>query len=160
MRTIPGLILTIVLAAPLGWAETRSPAEQELVKLENDWSQAAMKRDGAALKQFYADEYVFTDSDGTTSAKTQEIANLSTGAFRLTAYKFEDMKVRVYGEVAVVTGRNTITGFWEDIKRDISGPYRFTDIFVKRNGRWQCVTSQSSRVVEKEKQERETGASN
>jgi ketosteroid isomerase-like protein len=59
------------------------------------------------------------------------------------------MKVRVYGDVAVVTGRNTIKGVWEDIKRDISGPYRFTDVFVRRNGSWQCVTSQSSRVTEK-----------
>ena len=61
-------------------------------------------------------------------------------------FKFDDMKVHVYGNVAVVTGRNTIKGVWEDIEHDISGPYRFTDVFVKRDGRWQCVASQSSRI--------------
>jgi ketosteroid isomerase-like protein len=55
----------------------------------------------------------------------------------------------VYGEVAVVTGKNTIKGTWEDIERDISGPYRFTDVFVRRDGRWQCVASQASRIAGK-----------
>lgn len=59
------------------------------------------------------------------------------------------MKVRLYGDVAVVTGRNTIKATWEDIQRDISGPYRFTDVFVKRGGHWQCIASQASRVKEK-----------
>lgn len=65
----------------------------------------------------------------------------------VTAFKFSDMKVHVYGDVAVVTGQNTIKGTWEDIPRNISGPYRFTDVFVKRAGRWQCVASQSSRIT-------------
>ena len=122
---------------------------QDLQKLENDWSQASMRRDAAALRGFYADEYQFTDADGVVTGKAKELDNLTNGAFRLTAYKFDDLKVRAYGDVAVVTGQNTIKGVWEDIHRDISGPYRFTDVFVKRDGRWQCVASQSSRITEK-----------
>ena len=152
MKTVAGITLAVVLAASAvaaGAGQVPAGPEQALVTLENDWSQASIKRDGAKLQQFYADEYVFTDADGMTSTKAKEIANLTSGAFRLTAYKFEDVKVRVYGEVAVVTGRNNIKGTWEDIERDISGPYRFTDVFVRRNGRWQCVASQSSRITEK-----------
>jgi ketosteroid isomerase-like protein len=149
MKTFCGMAVAVALMGTLAAAQTPANSEQELVKVENDWSQASMKRDGAALQRFYADDYQFTDADGVTSTKAKEITNLTSGAFRLTAYKFEDMKVRVYGDVAVVTGRNTIKGVWEDIKRDISGPYRFTDVFVRRNGSWQCVTSQSSRVTEK-----------
>ena len=150
MKILTGFMLMMALAAPRGWA-AQAPAstERELTKLENDWSQAAVKRDGAALQRFYADEYIFTDENGVVSGKTKEIADISTGMFRLTSYKFEDMKVHVYGDVAVVTGRNTIKGTWEDIKRDISGPYRFTDVFVKRNGQWQCVASQSSQITGK-----------
>ena len=81
-----------------------------------------MKRESAALQRFYADEYIFTDADGVITDKSNEIKNLSSGAFRLASYKFDDMKLHVYGDVAVVMGRNTIKGSWEDIKRDISGP--------------------------------------
>ena len=149
MKTFYGMAVAVALMVAPAAAQTPVNPEQELIKLESDWSQASIKRDGASLQQFYSDEYLFTDADGVTSTKSKEIANLTSGMFRLTAYKFEDVKVHVYGDVAVVTGRNTIKGVWEDIKRDVSGPYRFTDVFVRRNGRWQCVASQSSRVTEK-----------
>jgi ketosteroid isomerase-like protein len=150
MKILSVVILMVVSVAPRSWAQAPKPSEQELIALENDWSQAAVKRDGTALQRFYADEYIFTDENGVVSNKTKEILNLTNGIFRLTSYKFEDVKVRVYGDVAVVTGQNTIKGIWEDVKRDISGPYRFTDVFVRRNGRWQCVASQSSAVAARE----------
>ena len=150
MKILTGLMLMMTVMAPRSWAaQAPAPSGQELIALENDWSQAAVKRDRTALQRFYADEYVFTDENGFVSNKAKEIENISSGVFRLTSYKFEDMKVHLYGDMAVVTGRNTIKGTWEDIKRDVSGPYRFTDVFVKRSGRWQCVASQSSAVTEK-----------
>jgi ketosteroid isomerase-like protein len=149
MKTLSAFILmTLALALPRGWAQT-PPAgpEQALIALETSWSQAAITRDAAALGRFYADEFIFTNEDGATSNKAKEITNITSGMFRLTAFKFNDLKVHVYGDVAVVTGENDIKGTWEDINKDISGPYRFTDVFVKRNARWQCVASQSSRIT-------------
>ena len=149
MKALSGLALVLALTAWSSAAQTPTSAEQELLKLENDWSHASMKRDSAGLQRFYADEYVFTDADGVMTDKSRELKNLTSGTFRLTSYKFDDTTVHVYGDVAVVTGRNTIKGAWEDLKRDVSGPYRFTDVFVRRGGRWQCVASQSSRITEK-----------
>lgn len=149
MKILYSLAVMLALAVPQGQAQTRSPAAQELIKLENAWSQAAVNRDGAALRHFYAQEYIFTDADGAVTTRDEELKNITGGVFKLTDFKFENMEVRVYDNVAVVTGRNTIHGVWEDITRDVSGPYRFTDVFVKRGGRWLCVASQSSRVVEK-----------
>ena len=133
-------------AALAGCAETRALPEQELATLEDEWSRATVRRDGAALAPFYADEYIFTDPDGVVSDKTQEITEITSGTLNLTSYEFEDLQVHVYGEVAVVTGGNTITGVWEDLQRDMNGTYRFTDVFVRRDGRWQCVASQASRL--------------
>jgi len=145
-----GIVAALMLAL-VAWPRAQAPSgvERELIAIENNWSQASLKRDAAALPQFYADEYIFTDADGVVTNKTQEIANITGGSFRLAAYKFDHLAVHVYGDVAVVTGQNTIKGSWQDIGRDISGPYRFTDVFVKRNGRWLCVASQASRVTEK-----------
>jgi ketosteroid isomerase-like protein len=148
MKTLLGLALVLALAALPNAAPAPRGSEQELLNLENQWSHAVMSRDAATLARFYADEYMFTDPDGIVSDKAKETKNITSGTFRLTSYKFDDMKARVYGEVAVVTGRNTIKGVWNDIHRDISGPYRFTDVFVRRDGRWQCVASQSSRISE------------
>jgi ketosteroid isomerase-like protein len=149
MKKIHGLAAILALTAAASLAQTPVAPEQALIKLENEWSQASIKRDGAALQRFYADEYLSTNAEGVVSDKATELKNLTTGVFLLTAYKFEDMKVHVYGDTAVVTGRNTIKGRWEDLGRDVSGPYRFTDVFVRRDGRWQCVASQSSRMSEK-----------
>ena len=87
MKLLCGLALVTALAVPHVQAQTPG-SEQELIKVENDWSQAAVKGDSAALLQFYADEYIFTDEDGTISNKAKEIGDISSGSFRLTSYRF------------------------------------------------------------------------
>jgi ketosteroid isomerase-like protein len=147
MKTLASFLLVAVMASPAAWAQTPAGPEQELLAVETAWSQATIKRDPGTLNRFYADEYIFTNEHGVASNKAKEITDITSGAFRLTAFSFSDVKVRLYGDVAVVTGQNTIAGKWEDIAKDISGPYRFTDVFVRRGGRWQCVASQSSRIT-------------
>jgi uncharacterized protein (TIGR02246 family) len=140
--------LAVVMTALVGGtAMALSPAEQELVAVENAWAAAAVKADGAALEKIYADEYLFTDEEGLVWNKSQDIANVTTGVYKPTSYKFDDMKVRIYGDTAVVTGRNMVQATYKG--KDISGPYRFTDVFVKRDGRWQCVATQAGRVSKK-----------
>jgi ketosteroid isomerase-like protein len=53
--------------------------------------------------------------------------------------------VRVIGDVAVVTARNTIKGTY--MGKDVSGAYRGTDVFVKRGGRWRVLTTQATAVA-------------
>jgi len=115
------------------WAQTSSAPEQELLKLENNWSEATLKGDATALQRLYADEYLFTDSEGVTWNKPQDIASVSSGDWKASSFKLEDMKVHVYGNAAVVTGHNTLKATFKG--KDISGQYRFTDVFVKRAGR-------------------------
>src|SRR5437773_6288883 len=108
MKILYGLAIMLAMVVPQSQAQTRTVGEQELINLENAWSQAAVNRDSAALQHFYAKEYIFTDADGAVTTKDQELANITGGVFKLTAYNFEDMNVHVYGNFAVVTGRNTI----------------------------------------------------
>jgi ketosteroid isomerase-like protein len=148
MKYIRAVVLIgILVALSQSWAQTPSASEQELMKVENDWSEAVLKRDTATLQRLYADEYLFTDPEGVTWNKSQDIASITSGAYKLASYKLEDMKAHVYGDVAVVTGRNTMKGTFQG--KDMSGQYRFTDVFVKRGGRWQCVATQSTLVAKK-----------
>ena len=144
MKYIWSLAL-IGLIAPLGWAQTSGTAEKELITVENAWKQAVVNRDAASLQRLYADEYLSTDQEGMVWDKAQDIAIDTTGNSRLASYNLDGLKVQFYGDVAVVTGRNISKGTLFD--HAAKGQSRFTDVFVKRDGRWQCVTSQVTPIT-------------
>ena len=128
-------------------AQTPSAVEQDLVKLENDWSTAWQKKDAAFLQKLFADEYLSTDQDGATFTKAQDLANVASASTSMTSFVLSDLKVHVYGDAAMVTGLNTTKATF--LGKDTSGAYRFTDVFVKRDGRWQVVATHASRVAKK-----------
>jgi ketosteroid isomerase-like protein len=140
-----GLMSIALLVVPASRAQTSKAAEQELVKVEDDWKKAVIDRDTAALQRLHADEYIATDQEGAVWNKAEDIDIDSKGASRVTSYKLEDVKVRLYGDVAVVTGRNASKGTL--LGNPVSGKVRFTDVFVKRDDRWQCVASQATRIA-------------
>jgi ketosteroid isomerase-like protein len=121
--------------------------EQELIKLENEWNDAMVRRDVAFLDGILADNWTGTDQDGTFLSKAQFLASLKSGEDVISSEVADEMKVRVYGDTAVVTGRNTFKGKLKG--KDTSGQERWTDVFVKRTGLWQCVASHWSRIAAK-----------
>ena len=124
-----------------------SAVEQVLMKLENDWNDASVKRDVTLLGRLLADDYIFTDPDGVMWTKAQAQEMLKSGEDVVTSAVATDMKVRVYGNAAIVTGHNTVK---EQLKgKDISGTYAYTDTWVKRPGSWECVATHSSRLAQK-----------
>jgi len=141
--SLVALLALVALAPPL--ARAQAPAEKELMDVENHWAEATVKGDVQALERLYADEYLAIDPAGATFTKAQDIANVKSGNFKLATFKLDELKVRLHGEVAVVTGRNTIKATY--MGKDISGAYRFTDVFVKRGGRWQVLTTQGTLVA-------------
>ena len=123
------------------------PVEQALIKLENDWNDATVKRDVVVLGTVLADDYIFTDPEGVMFTKAQELAMLKSGEDVVTSAVSTDMKVRVYGNAAVVTGHYAAK---EQLKgKDISGTYAYTDTWVKRPGSWVCVATHASRLAQK-----------
>jgi ketosteroid isomerase-like protein len=127
-------------------AETAS-VEQELITLEKGWNDSWVKRDPAFLDRILADDYIGTRSDGSVFSKTQEIADMKSNESVVAYITSDDFMVRVYGDVAVVTFRFTTKE--QNKGKDISGQYRTTDTWVKRAGRWQCVASHGSEIVQK-----------
>lgn len=131
--------------------------EQELMQLERDWSAAYLKHDARAIDQILADDFVGIDGRGIITNKAQEIEEAKTpdlGApspvFIVLDETVTDMKVRPYGNVAVVNGRTI-----EKIKskeKESTIEYRRTTVWVKREGRWQCVSFHGSRILMPTKQ--------
>jgi ketosteroid isomerase-like protein len=118
--------------------------EDTLFQVERDWGNALLKADVAAWSRFLGDDWVLTYSDGSLVTKPLALADLKEGALRIESFRLDDMKVRVYGDTAVVTGQITEKSKFRD--KDTSGVRRFTDVFVKRDGRWQAVASHESDV--------------
>lgn len=126
-------------------ANQQGKVEQELIKLEHEWADAVVRGDIAVLDRIEADDLIVTDPDGKVSNKAQGLADIKSGAFKVESIKLDDMKVQAYWDTAVVTGRTTMKGQYNS--RDSSGQYRWTDVFVKRQGRWQVVATHASQIV-------------
>jgi uncharacterized protein (TIGR02246 family) len=117
-------------------------------RLENEWNNATFKKDAKALDLLYAKEYTYTDPTGKVYNRQQDISEVTTGNYKPQALAvLSDIKVNSYGNVAVVKGLNTSKATLNG--KDISGTYRFVDVFVMRDGRWQCVSTQSSMLPKK-----------
>jgi ketosteroid isomerase-like protein len=141
------LVLAVAVQAQTS-AQTKSGGvEQELMKLENEWADAWVKMDVAFFDRIEADDYMYTACEGSVWTKAQDLALLKSGENVITSWVLADMKVRVYGDAAVVTGRVTIKEMYKG--KDLSRQERWTDTWVKRGGSWQCVAGHSSEIAQK-----------
>ena len=123
-------------------------AEQEVRQTIEKYRTALLQRDAATLEQIWADDYTFTNGAGEMVSKTQRLANLKSGATSLGSIsEDEDIKVRVYGKVAVATSRVTIKGQYSG--KQASGQYRSMNVWVKGPAGWQLIANQLTPVTAK-----------
>jgi ketosteroid isomerase-like protein len=153
MKGIFAAVVLVLAVSCQAFAQAKPTApsasvQNELIKLENDWNNALVKRDMAALNRVMADDWTFIDpDDGTIMTKAQALASIKSGEDVYTSAVGDEWKVRVYGDAAVVLGR--LTGKEQYKGKDVSGQYRFTDTWIMRAGRWQCVATASARITKK-----------
>lgn len=120
--------------------------EQALMQLERDWGAAMGKNDYAAMRRIMAPEWTMTGPDGSRSTFDASMRDLQSGDLRFESMEPSDFDVKVYGDTAVVTGQSKDKGTYKG--QDISGTYRFTDVFVKRDGKWVAVSTHVTRVAD------------
>ena len=120
--------------------------EKELIKLENEWAEAWVKRDVEAYARLLADDYISTNSYGDMKTKAQSIAWLKSNENTISLIP-HDFRVRVYGDTAVINFRLTYEIQAEG--KESTGQDQLTDVWIKRGGRWQCVAAHSSEIAQK-----------
>jgi ketosteroid isomerase-like protein len=119
--------------------------KQELIKLEEEWHNAYVKRDAAPLERILADEYIAVVGNGRSIGKAQTVEGLKKDTATYEYSTPYDMDFRFYDNAVVVIGRTKEKGKSEDGK-EFTVEYRWTDVFVKKDGRWQCVAAQVARI--------------
>jgi ketosteroid isomerase-like protein len=121
--------------------------EEELLKLENEFARAVASNNADALDRLLADDWIIVEPDGSIIDKFRFLEVIRSGALSHESMESTDLKVRVYGNTAVVTGLTTSKGKF--MGQDFTSCERATDIFVKQPDRWQCVFTQLTRFTKK-----------
>jgi uncharacterized protein (TIGR02246 family) len=131
------LVLAVrpAVAAP---AETEAAAVAAVLQAACRAYQAA---DADALERLLAEDYTLTDSRGEVITRAQDIAEVRTGAVRYALFENRDMRVRIHGNAAIVTGRTHIES--TPGKRLV---FQFTDTLIRRDGRWLVAASHATRI--------------
>jgi len=157
MKALMGTMLMMALCAGMALAQapakapdskkpapSGSAASDELKQVENDWVDAVKTKNADKLGDILADGWVGIGWDGKTSDKAKDLAELKTPGNSLDSFDMGPMKVRIFGNTAIVTGSDTEKS--SEKGKDTSGKYVWTDVFVKQGGKWRAVASQSTKV--------------
>ena len=121
--------------------------QEDLLALEREFAQAIVKSDVDAVEQFLADDWMIIDPDGGMIEKSHFLDAMKSGALTHDTMESVDVRVRIYETMAVVTALTTTKGSFSG--HAFASTERATDVFVHRNGRWQCVLTQLTRFTKK-----------
>ena len=145
-RFTRGLVIACALAAlTAGSAHAQGSVEEQILKMERDRAAAVVKADVATLEGLTSDDYILINANGQMSDKATTMSDIKTGRIKLTANEVSDMKVRLYGDTAVVTGKSSAQGTIGG--RPLKGPVMFTRVYVKADGKWRSVAFQQTPIV-------------
>ena len=120
--------------------------EKAVRQMEADFAAALVKGDTSALEAMTAKDYVFINSGGAVVPREMIISDLKSGRLKYHAHDLDDVRVRVYGQTAVVTARVALKATFAG--QDISGTYRHTRVYTASGGKWRLVSAHATRVAQ------------
>ncbi len=121
--------------------------QEALLKLETEFERAVVSNDATAVGRLLADDWIIVGPDGRIIDKSRFLEVILSGALSHEKMEFQDMRVRIYDNTAIVTALTTSKGKF--MGQEFTSLERATDIFVKQNDRWQCVFTQLTRFTAK-----------
>jgi hypothetical protein len=131
------LVILPLAAGPARLPASPAGEEQQIEQLERDRQDAFVRGDIAALDRETAGDYTTINGSGKLSTKPRMMENLRQGKTKVLSVKLSDLKARVYGNTAVLTGDYRDVHVRDGVQRETHA--LFTRVFVKSDGRWQAV---------------------
>jgi ketosteroid isomerase-like protein len=136
------VIIMIAGSLASAWGQD---AQEQLKKMEIDRAEAVVKANVAKLDKETSDDYMLINMNGRMADKAAMIEGFKSGSSKITSEELSDLKVRIYGNTGVVTGKADIKGTLGG--QDATGQILFTRVYVKKNGHWQSVSLQQTRAA-------------
>lgn len=138
-----GLALVICAVSSFsGEAEDRA----ELTRIEEQMAALLVKHDPAGLEPLLAADWKLVLSEGAIMSRNQLLDALKSGKLKFSSDSAEQLDIRFFADTAVVIGITNSRGTWEG--EEFSGRDRFTDVFIRKNGKWLCVSTHTSNLAE------------
>lgn len=148
-HVIVGLLFLGLLSCggppPIDESYNRNQAEVEIREIGHAWAQVAVSGDSAVIERIFADDFVGVAPDGAQYTKQQFIDDTKANPQGFTSNELKEMAVRFEGNVAVAQGHETFTR-----KDGGRGRFVWTDVLVRRGGKWQLIAAQDAMVPDAE----------
>jgi ketosteroid isomerase-like protein len=143
VKFVLGAFLALVsLAAAFSAPQEKPEPTSKILALESKWNEAYKQGDIATMNSLLAKDFIITVEDGTTFSKAGYIAHCGDPDNRVLVSEMSDLKVRMHGNTAVVTGA------YHEKGTSSGKPYeyhdRLTDVWMLLDGRWQVIASHYS----------------
>lgn len=145
MKILLLTLLSTLILTTAAFGQDFSKAEQEVRKLERTWLDAYEKRDVAAMTAIVADDFTITFTDGSMQTKPQIIESLKRPGGSSSKFTTESVQSRAYGNTVILIG--IVVSEWKQNDKPMTDRSRYTDTYVKRNGKWQVVASHLSNAI-------------
>jgi ketosteroid isomerase-like protein len=155
MRKLTRLIaiILVVSCSTLAQTQTNKPskAEQQILALNRKWTDSMVNGNVAALERLFDDDLIVTAGNGKVRGKAGELEDVKpTPDLKTYFFNTDDVRVRVYGDAAVVTGHAKWRINYKG--KDIDNERRYMSVYAKRNGRWRMVALQMTRFPQQQPQ--------
>ena len=121
--------------------------EKEILEVESKFGEAMIQNDVEAIGRILSDDWIIIDPEGGVVDKSRFLDVIRSGALKHEAMDSEDIRVRTYSNTATVTAvTHTRTKY---LGKEFTTHERATDVFVKKDERWQCVITHLTTLTKK-----------
>lgn len=146
---VTALFALTFLASVLVVFAQESDEANAVLQTERDLAGAYQRSDADGIAQGVMEDYTLTHSTGKVTTRADDIAEAKKNDPKYEIFENYDMKVRLHGDTAVVTGKTHTKGISGGKPFDFQ--FQFTDTFVKDGGRWRLLAGHVSKLPAKEK---------
>jgi ketosteroid isomerase-like protein len=135
-------ILFFLVASSLLQSAQESADVKELSGLENVWNDAHLRGDADALESLWSEDLIVQVTNMRSMTKAEALGMLRSGRMKFTWYDTSGLRIRVYGDAAVVTGR--LDRIRESAQDVVTDKFQFTKVYIRRSGKWHVVAWHAS----------------
>lgn len=141
---LTALWITACSVTVMSTQDAQSKDIAQLTRQADAWDKAIVRKDQSAIEANMADDFRQIDGDGDIETKASFVTGLVSRKLTINPYAVEDFEVRLYGDVALLSGRTQMTGSYDS--KPFAAHYRYIDIYVRANGVWKITSVQITKM--------------